>query len=76
MEHAHAESLCVHRVCPRLAAHGVRAHALGKGVPPPACGGLVDIHDLVPQLEEALGRERLGEEVGEFLVAADYERDA
>ena len=36
---------------------------------------LLDIHDLVPQLEEALRLERLREEVGEVLVAAD-ERDA
>ena len=33
--------------------------------------GLLDIHDLVPQLEEALGFERLREEVGKVLVAAD-----
>ena len=36
---------------------------------------LLDIHDLVPQLEEALRLEWLREEVGQVLIAAD-ERNA
>jgi len=39
----------------------------------PVGGGrrLLDVHDLVPQLEEALGGERLREVVREVLVTAD-----
>ena len=47
----------------------------GDSAPIRLGGRLLDIHDLVPQLEEALGFERLREEVGKVLVAAD-KRDA
>ena len=54
-------------------ARALMRSCLGKGDPPSVGWGrwLLDIHDLVPQLEEALGFERLREEVGEVLVAAD-----
>ena len=60
------------RHCSRLAAWRSRPR-LGEGDSTPIRlgGRLLDIHDLVPQLEEALRFERLREEVGEVLVAAD-----
>ena len=58
-------------------ARALMRSCLGKGDSPSVGWGrwLLDIHDLVPQLEEALGLERLREEVGEVVVAAD-ERNA
>ena len=47
----------------------------GDSAPIRLGGMLLDIHDLVPQLEEALRLEWLREEVGQVLIAAD-ERNA
>ena len=60
------------RRCARRAAWRVRS-CLGEGDSLPVGGGrrLLDVHDLVPQLEEALGGERLREVVREVLVTAD-----
>ena len=57
----------------RGARHGARAPCLGEGDLLSVGGGrrLLDVHDLVSQLEEALGFERLREVVSEILVAAD-----
>ena len=60
------------RHCSRLAAWRLRPRLGERDSTPIRLGGmLLDIHDLVPQLEEALWFERLREEVGEVLVAAD-----
>ena len=74
MEHALESPWLSQGVAALLAARGVAlALRLGEGdsLPIRLGGMLLDIHDLVPQLEEALRLERLREEVGEVLVAAD-----